>query len=199
VGRSEDIAHLELEARQACSAGDTKRALGLLMRLHGDAVYRLCRGLVVDADLAADVHQTVFVEAYRDLSRFDGRSSFKTWLNAIARHRCLDALKTTRRRNARFQTFGGASEESRVAEVPDEAPTPEAVAAQASTRVPLERCLEALQPNTRSAVLLRYQEASSYDELGRLFGEQPGTIQARVARALPVLRKCLEGAGVSAA
>ncbi len=169
------------------------------MRLHGDAVYRLCRGLVVDADLAADVHQTVFVEAYRDLSRFDGRSSFKTWLNAIARHRCLDALKTTRRRNARFQTFGGASEESRVAEVPDEAPTPEAVAAQASTRVPLERCLEALQPNTRSAVLLRYQEASSYDELGRLFGEQPGTIQARVARALPVLRKCLEGAGVSAA
>jgi DNA-directed RNA polymerase specialized sigma24 family protein len=42
------------------------------------------------------------------------------------------------------------------------------------------------------AVLLRYEEGLSYEEIGRMSRERPPTVQARVARALPVLRRCLD-------
>jgi RNA polymerase sigma-70 factor (ECF subfamily) len=42
------------------------------------------------------------------------------------------------------------------------------------------------------AVLLRYQEGFSFEEMGRICRERPGTLQQRVARALPVLRACIE-------
>jgi RNA polymerase sigma-70 factor (ECF subfamily) len=45
---------------------------------------------------------------------------------------------------------------------------------------------------TKSAGLLRFREGLGFDEMAGLSDEKPGTLQARVARALPVLRKCLE-------
>jgi RNA polymerase sigma-70 factor (ECF subfamily) len=170
---------------------DRRGALTALMRLYGDALYRHCYGTLLDPDLAADVHQTVFVEAWRDLPRFNRRSSFKTWLFAIARHRCLDALKIGRRRRARFTAD-------------EDAPEPVEPARDAETELaahamlpPLESCLGGLRAESRTAVLLRFQESMSYEEMGRLTGELAGSLQARVARALPALRKCLEAAGVS--
>jgi len=170
---------------------DRRGALTALMRLYGDAIYRHCYGTLLDADLAADVHQTVFVEAWRDLPRFSGRSSFKTWLFAIARHRCLDALKIGRRRRSRFTTDDDAPEPA------DPARDAETDLAARSMLPPLENCLGGLRAESRTAVLLRFQESMSYEDMGKLTGELAGSLQARVARAMPVLRKCLEAAGVS--
>lgn len=179
----------------ALDRDDRRTALTLLMRLYGDALYRHCFGTLLDPDLAADVHQTVFVEAWRDLPRFSRRSSFKTWLFAIARHRCLDALKINKRRRARFT--GESSGADGAPEPVDTSPNAEESLSGRSVLPPLENCLGGLRPESRTAVLLRFQESMSYEEMGRLVGELPGSLQARVARAMPVLRKCLEAAGVS--
>jgi len=61
----------------------------------------------------------------------------------------------------------------------------------------LERCLGDLVPGARAAVLLRYQGGFSYPEMAAICHERPATLQARVARALPILRRCLEGQGLS--
>src|SRR5262245_14618748 len=76
--------------------GDLRSALTSLMRRHGVAVYRYCREELHDRTLADDVHQQIFIQAYRDLMRFAGRSTLRTWLFAIARHRVLDAAKSRR-------------------------------------------------------------------------------------------------------
>jgi RNA polymerase sigma-70 factor (ECF subfamily) len=44
-------------------------------------------------------------------------------------------------------------------------------------------------------VLLRFQTGMSYPEMSDVLGVRSETLQARVARALPVLRRCLEGNG----
>jgi RNA polymerase sigma factor (sigma-70 family) len=56
----------------------------------------------------------------------------------------------------------------------------------------LAACLAKLAPAARDAVVLRYQQELSYDEAAELAGELPGTLQRRVARALPILRRCVE-------
>lgn len=173
-------------AKLALKDGDRDTALTLLMETYGEEIYRHCRQVVGDSDVAADVHQTVFVQAYRDLTRFDARASFRTWLYAIARHRCLDALKLRRRRRLRFLL--GVTTIDR----PDPTPDVRARMVRNAQSAAMDRALERLKPEVRIAVLLRYREDMSFEEMAEVCGERPATLQARVARALPKLRKALE-------
>lgn len=177
----------------AVDRGDLEAALRLLMRAHGDAIYRFCAGRV-GGEHADDVHQTVFIEAYRDLPRFERRSALRTWLFGIALHRSLDHNKVRGRRDRRFT----ATEDPGGAE-PSADPTPYDQLSHAQLGQLLEHCLDHLAPAARDAVLLRYRDGFQYEEIAQLLSEgsgtaeeKPGTLQQRVARALPVLRKCVE-------
>ncbi len=179
----------EVLAHRALRAGDQPAALTILMEAYGQEIFRHCRHVVGCSDLAADVHQTVFVQAYRDLASFGNRSSYRTWLFAIARNRCLDALKAHRRRGLRFLL--GMT----VADRPDPTPTAQEQLHQHTQTVAMDRALERLKPEVRIAVLLRYREEMSFEEMAQVCGERPATLQARVARALPKLRRALERQG----
>jgi RNA polymerase sigma factor (sigma-70 family) len=181
---------VEQEVRVALAAGDVAGALTVLMRRFGDEIYRHCRHMV-GPTLVDEVHQAVFVQAFRDLPRFAGRSTLRSWLYAIARHRCLDALKLTRRWQRRF--FGGAA----LPEAVDPAPTPDEHAEARRLSIALDAALARLKPEVRVAVLLRYQEGMSFEEMAAVCEERPATLQARVARAMPVLKDWLESMGVT--
>src|SRR5215510_2821117 len=83
--------------RKATPMTDRRAALGELMDAYGKIVLGFCLRMLRDRELANDVMQQVFLEAYRDFDRFQGRSSPRTWLLAIANNRCLDALRSKRR------------------------------------------------------------------------------------------------------
>ena len=181
----------ERAALAALDRGSPDEALAILMRAYGTAVYRYCRQMVTDDDLAQEVHQMTFVQAHEGLVRFARRSSLKTWLFGIARHRCLDLLKMHRRRHKRF----GPIEEA--PDLPEPASSAEDRLSERSVARVLESCLRGLAPRVRTAVLLRYQQGLSYPEIARLSNEKAPALQVRVARALPLLRRCLEEKGVA--
>lgn len=166
-------------------AGDRDGALRLLMQRHGTAVYRYCREALRDATLADDVHQRVFIEAHRDFTKFARRSLLRTWLFAIARHRVLDALKSRKRAHAHL-------EDDESADLPDPRPSPAERIDDARLREALAACLDELGEHVRSAVLLRYQQGFTFEEMAEVCDAQAGTLQARVQRALPKLRDCIE-------
>ena len=189
--RRTDIVAGEDEVLAALERGDRHAALRLLMRDYGTAVYRYCQQMVEDDDLADEAHQMTFVQAYEGLLRFGGRSSLRTWLFGIARHRCLDLLKISRRRQKRFQLMPELPDQPAPAETAEENLT---VRSRTSA---LSGCLRELAPRVRTAVLLRFQQGVTYEEMSGLEGERAATLQARVARALPVLRRCLERKGAA--
>jgi RNA polymerase sigma-70 factor (ECF subfamily) len=162
-------------------AGDSHSALRRLMQRHGATVYRYCRAALADATLADDVHQQVFIEAFRDLPRFAGRSSVRTWLLGIARHRVLDGAKRRRRSRAHH-------DETIADDRPDPRPAPDERLDDARLAAALVACVDELEEPARTCVLLRYQAGMSYEEMAEISGEQPGTLQARVARTLRRLR-----------
>jgi RNA polymerase sigma-70 factor (ECF subfamily) len=175
----------DADVLQLLDAGDATAALRLLMSRHGTAVYRYCREALRDAALADDVHQQVFIEAHRDLAKFARRSSVRTWLFAIARHRVLDAAKSRRRAQAHVEPDDGA-------DAVDPRPPPGDRIDDARLRTALAECLEKLGEHVRSALLLRYQQGFSFEDMAEVCSEKPGTLEARVRRALPTLRECIE-------
>jgi RNA polymerase sigma-70 factor (ECF subfamily) len=169
------------DALALVARGELAAATQRLMKRHGARIYRYCRSALRDVSLADDVHQQVFMEVLRDLPRFGGRSSVLSWVLAIAHHRVLDAAKARRRAGARHRPADTTA-------AIDLAPWPDELLDDARLRQVLAACVDELAPPIRAAVLLRYQQGLSFDEMAEICGEQAGTLQARVQRALPRLR-----------
>jgi RNA polymerase sigma-70 factor (ECF subfamily) len=165
--------------------GDMTGALRRLMQRHGTSVFRYCREALRDRALAEDVQQQVFIAAFRDLPRFSGRSTVRTWLFAIARHRVLDAAKSRRRARSHVDSEDAAH-------IPDPGPSPGEHLDDERLRDALVACLQKLAPHVVTAVLLRFQQGFTFEEMADACHEKPGTLQAQVARALPSLRACIE-------
>jgi RNA polymerase sigma-70 factor (ECF subfamily) len=185
LDRAPEAGDPDADVARLVAAGDLAAAIRLLMQRHGDAVYRFVRNALRDDARADDIHQRIFIEAYRDLPRFAGRSTLRTWLFAIARYRVIDAAKVRVREEGRIGEGDGADE-------PDPRPSPGEQIDDVRLREALARCLERLGEHIRSAILLRYQQGFSFEEMAEILREKSGTLQARVSRALPVLRECIE-------
>jgi RNA polymerase sigma-70 factor (ECF subfamily) len=178
-------AHDDRDVLALHRAGDTAGALQRLIERYGDHVRAFCRGVLRDPELGDDVCQVVFLEALRGLPRFAGQSTLRTWLFSIAHHRVIDAARRARR-----------CQESQVSEceigeltgLPDPQPSVEESFDLMQLRVALYSSLDSLDSQLRTAILMRYAGGLSYQEIADQFGENPGAIQVRVARALPRLR-----------
>ena len=170
--------------------GELRAALHQLMKRHRVRVYRYCRAVLGDPVLADDVCQQIFIQAFRDLSRFQGRSKIRVWLFAIARHRVLDAVKARRRVQARQQ-------DSPATDSPDPRSLPTEILDEMRLREALMRSLEQLDSRARTALLLHFQQGFTFQEMAVICREKPGTLAARIARALPRLRADIETQFVS--
>ena len=165
-------------------AGNRGAAIRLLMQRHGKAVYRYVRSELRNHPIADDVHSRVFIEADRDLSRFSRRSLLRSWLFGIARHRVLDARKSQQldlSKNTSLDDIDAPVDAAPAGEMLDDARLGQA----------LIHCLHRLADKVREAVQLRYQ-GMSFEEIAEMSNEKANTVQARVTRALPVLRECIE-------
>jgi RNA polymerase sigma-70 factor (ECF subfamily) len=70
-----------------------KDAISELFRRYQERVYHWCFRYARDHDKAMDLSQDVFFGAYQNLKSFGGRASFSSWLFAIARNRCVSAMR----------------------------------------------------------------------------------------------------------
>lgn len=189
-GRRSRSAPKDLAA--ALSSADYRRAVILLMDEHGDRAYNYCYRLLNDRTVAADVHQTVFLRAYENMGRLEHAAKAREWLFSIAHNCCMDELRRRRLEAAHV------SARAHLPEMPVVEPPPEDGSDAPHTLKSLHECIEVLKPHVRYALLLRYQDEKplTYEEMGRICREDPKTLQMRVARAMPLLRQCLERKGV---
>lgn len=183
---------IEDQLRDLIAAGELEEAIELMLKEYGGAVATQILYVIKDRELAKDVYQQTFIAAHRDLPRFDGRSKIKTWLLAIAHHRAIDCVRKLRREDKR-----NVSEEVLSTMADDSAPTPEQLVDSPRILRALEECMDKLSEEARVAVLQRFKEGRSYEDMARETGERSGTWHARATRAMPVLRACIEGKGFS--
>ncbi len=160
----------------AAAAGDPLAAAALVRATQSD-VWRLCAALG-DRDTADDLTQETFLRAFGSLHRFEGRSSLRTWLLAIARRVCADAVRARRRRRLSLVRDDADLEALSAAATPGDA-VDDAVA----RGVGVTDLLSRLDPDRREAFVLTQLLGLSYAEAAEVAGCPVGTIRSRVARA----------------
>ncbi|WP_158623615.1 RNA polymerase sigma factor [Corallococcus llansteffanensis] len=160
--------------------------LHILARGYGAGLRHYCERLLGDRDKAGDVYQTLLLQAFVDLPHFSGHSSFRVWLYSIARHRCLDTLKAVRLRQ-RYMV-----QEEVMPEAQDSQETPEEVLLREAAHASLRAELRRLPAQSREALMMRYFEQLSYEEMALRCSNHPATLRVRVSRALMRLRDSLQ-------
>ena len=87
-------------AAVALARGGDSEAFRALVERHGRAVYRLAYRMTGSAQDAEDVVQETFLKAYRQLTRFESRANFGTWLHRIAVNCSIDLIRARPHREA---------------------------------------------------------------------------------------------------
>ena len=162
-------------------AGDVA-ALESLFTLFGLRVHRLASRMMGSAADAEDATQEIFLRAFEQADKFDGRSRFSTWLYRLAVRHCLNKLRSRRRRRVAEHA---AAEDARVEGNSDSAGWR---AEQNDDLALATELLVSLPPNHRACIVLREVEGLNYTEMAELLEVPVGTVMSRLARARQVLR-----------
>jgi RNA polymerase sigma-70 factor (ECF subfamily) len=172
-------------------AGD-KSAFDLLVRKYQHRVLKLVSRFVSDAAEAEDVAQEAFLKAYRALASFRGDSAFYTWLYRIAINTAKNALVSNRRRPVDFDLdLQDPEQYDRHARL-KEGDTPEGVLLTEEIRNVVERAMEQLPEDLRTAIILRELEGLSYEEIAEAMDCPVGTVRSRIFRAREAIDRKLK-------
>jgi RNA polymerase sigma-70 factor (ECF subfamily) len=185
------------EAAIARVRGGDSDAFGALVEGHSRSVFRLAYRMTGNEQDAEDVVQETFLRAYRQLDKFDSRSSFGTWLYRIAANCSLDLIRSRKRRqevNAPPEAEGPEL----VVSIAAGDPAPDRLAFSGEIRQMLDPALNLLSATERTAFVLRHYEGMGIEEIGRALGVESGAAKHSVFRAVQKLRRALAPA-VSAA
>ena len=170
----------------AAQGGD-RGAMDRLLRHHYDRIYSVCRRITGNESDAADAAQEALMAIVRGLSRFDGRSSFATWVYRVATNASLDELRRRRRRPVlAIVTDDDHPHQPEGVDHPD-------IAGRLGDRLALEAALLDVPEEFRVAVVLRDVADLDYAEIAEVLDIPVGTVKSRIARGRSQLATMLSG------
>ena len=170
-----------------CALADQK-AFAALYEASSAKLFAVAVRITRRRDWAEEVLQESFVRIWHHAGDYDShKSAPMTWMTAIVRNRALDWLRrpTEVRASEEVEAF--------LANVADEAPGPEQLAAQAAQASRLHGCMEQLSADQKRCITLAFFHGLSHGELARQLGKPLGTVKTWVRRGLDRLKQCLDG------
>ena len=166
-----------------------EEALAEAYRRHGGAVFALARRLLVDAALAEEVVQEVFLRLWSQPDRYDpDRGSLRSYLLAQSHGRAVDLLRseTSRRRReereARATAEGGYDIEREVLDL--------------AVGEHVKEVLQKLPAEERQAIELAYFGGFTYRQVATKLDQPEGTVKSRIRSGLRRMRADLVDAGI---
>lgn len=164
----------------ACQNGD-RAAQRQLFEATSERVHRLAVRMVGEQE-AADVVQQAYLQVFRKIEQFTGRSALATWVYRIAVNEALQHIRRRGRRTATALEF----------EPVDDAPNQ---ANKADLRDALDTALADIDPELKAVFLLKEVEELPYSEIARVLDIPEGTVGSRLNRARRELQSRLRACG----
>ena len=168
-------------------ANQDQSAVELLYGRYQVRVFRFILRLVKSEAVANELANEVFMEVWRNASRFEGRSSLSSWILGIAHNRSISSLR--KRREAEMDDDAAGA-------IPDDADNPEVVAQKTNKGALLRACMERLSDEHKTIIDLVYYHEMSITEVSETIGIPQNTVKTRMFYARKKLSEFLMEVGV---
>ena len=151
-------------------------ALERFFHMYQAQVYTLCLRLLARTEEAEDATQATFVQAFRALPQFQGRSSVRTWLYRIAMNEAYALLRSRRCAPTVLDSTCMAKDD----------------AVNAMERITVHSTLCRLKPDHRAILVLRFWEQLDYEEIAEVLAISLSAVKMRLSRARDAFRNCYD-------
>ncbi len=169
-----ELMELAFNARE----GDLRAFEELVKRYQG-RILADCRYLTKDGNASEDLAQEVFVKAYFALQSFEGRSSFRHWLQRIKVNHCLNHLKREKFRQPVVLDEELPEDHEQLRSAPDA----NRLLEEAADRQRIDAVLREMSPALRIALVMRDMDELSYNEIASNLGIGLSATKMRIKRA----------------
>lgn len=153
--------------------GDENAAEELIKRYY-TSILHYCKMHCFNLEKAEDLTQETFLKLFKNLSGYKGKRKFKAYLYTIANHLCIDESR-------KIKVYSLENEE----EIRYECDEMRRI----EDKSEINNLLNALSPEQREAVILRFGEQLEFREIAKVMGCNMRTAQSRVRNALKIMRK----------
>jgi RNA polymerase sigma-70 factor, ECF subfamily len=160
--------------------GDVE-AFARLVDRHYPRCARIAVRILGNREDAEEAIQDAFLRAFKALGDYEDRERFSAWLTRILVNQCRTVLARTKRRDALFAELDPRRLDFIVAAEPGESAWPD-----------LENVLGQLPAEQREAIVLKYADDLTYEEMSRITGAGESALKMRVQRAFARLRALLQ-------
>ena len=165
---------------QQVLAGDVE-AFAQIVDRHYPRCARIAVRIVGNHEDAEEAVQDDFLRAFKALDDYEDRERFSAWLTRILVNQCRTVLARSKRRDAVFPDLDLRQLDFAVDADDGEGPWPE-----------LDRMLDRLPADQREAIVLKYADDLTYQEMSRITGAGESALKMRVQRAFARLRALLQ-------
>jgi RNA polymerase sigma-70 factor (ECF subfamily) len=162
-------------------------AFDRLVERHFAEIQRLARSILGDRDGAEDAAQEIFIKAWSSIRRFNGASSFGTWLHSVGLRHCLDLARKRRRESARLQPFSEEKAESPFSLFGIESPAD----SRWEIRIAVQDALARLPEKLRIVLSLHYCAGYSIREIAAELRLSPSAVHSRLRIALERMERMM--------
>ncbi|MDN4076084.1 RNA polymerase sigma factor SigW [Fictibacillus terranigra] len=169
-------------------SGDQEAFEGLV-EIYKDKIYRLCYRMVGDSHEAEDLAQEAFVRAYINIDKYSGSYKFSTWLYRIATNLCIDKLRKKKPDYSMDAEIPGTEGATLYNQVAGADPLPEEEVEEKEKRDHLQQEIMKLPEKYRTAILLKYVEDLSLEEISSVMDLPVPTVKTRIHRGREALKK----------
>ena len=153
-------------------------------------IYALAYRVIGREEEARDVCQEAFLRAFRGLQGFKGQAKFSSWLYRITLNLCRDWIR--RHRRAPVSQIPEDTDPMELAAQVGPVESIEDLAARRELTVVVEKAMECLPEEQRTAIVLKEYHGLTFQEIADLQGCPLSTVKTRLYQGLTVLRRRLE-------
>lgn len=165
----------------------------VLVERYQAMVFRTCMGFLHNHQDAEDLTQEVFIKAYQSIDAFKGDSAFSTWLYRIAVNASLNKVRANTK-NFLFQrldTLLGSGKNQELSITFHDSENPEDILVKEEHRQCVQKALDSLPENQRTAIVLSKYDELSQKEIADIMNTTEGAVESLIQRAKTNLREKL--------
>lgn len=181
---------------ERCQAGE-RQAFTELFQATKEDVYKIIYSVLGNDTEIEDIIQKVYLEIFKNISRFQKRSKISTWIYGITTHTCFNTLRQRKKQQQELSLATPAGKQAAAGLSGGQRDLPDRDIERQELNLIITACLKEIKPDWRVVLILHDMQHLPLKEISKIVSKPVGTIKSRLFYARDAMKTALQKRNIS--